>query len=120
MARRSNANPKEPDYNIGGLGPHTNSTYGYFQYFIGDEIQIDNEAYINKGTVKNNFLVKGRIKAQNVEIGTFATQDFDDSTFTGTCLMSDLCADVAQLKLDVAALESSVASLQSDLSSHSH
>ena len=113
MARRSNADPKHPDYNIGGLGPHPNSTYGYFQYFVGDEIQIDNEAYLSKGTVKNNFLVKGRIKASDVEIGTFAALDFDDSTFTGTCLMSDLCADVAQLKLDVAAL-------QSDLSSHSH
>ena len=113
MARRSNGDPKNPDYNIGGLGPHTNSTYGYFQYFVGDEIQIDNEAYLSKGTVKNNFLVKGRIKASDVEIGTFATPDFDDSTFTGSCLMSTLCSDVAQLKLDVAAL-------QSDLNSHSH
>ena len=113
MAKRSNDNSKQPDYNIAGLGPHTNSTYGYFQYFVGDEIQIDNEAYLSKGTVKNNFLVKGRVKASDVEIGTFSSPDFDDSNFTGSCLMSDLCTDVAQLKLDVA-------SLQSDLNSHSH
>jgi len=110
MATRSNANP---DYSIGGLGPHTNSTYGYFQYLVADEIQIDNEAYLSKGTVKNNFLVKGRVKATDVEIGTFASPDFDNSSFTSSCLMSDLCTDVAQLKLDVA-------SLQSDLNSHSH
>ena len=104
MAKNTKHDAYNAEYDIGGLGPHTNSTYGYFQYLVADDITIDNEAYFNKGTIANNFLVKGRIKTTNVEIGTFASADIDDSTFTGTCLMSDLCADVAQLKLDVAAL----------------
>jgi hypothetical protein len=104
MAKRSKQDLYNPEYDIGGLGPHTNSTYGYFQYLVADDIKLDNEAYLNKGTVANNFLVKGRIKATEVEIGTFASDDIDDSEFTGTCRMSDLCSAVAQLKIAVAEL----------------
>lgn len=112
---------ENPRYEISGLGPNTNSTYGYFQYIVADDIRVDNEVFLNKGTVLNNFLVKGVVKATQVQLGTFAsTTDVEDSTFTASCLMSDLCSDVAQLKLDVAQLESDVASLQSDLSNHSH
>ena len=68
------------DYNIGGIGPNTNSTYGYFQYLVADELQIDNEIHANKITVDNNLLVEGVVKTTNVQIGTFgANSDFTES-----------------------------------------
>ena len=70
MAKKSKHDLYNPEYDIGGLGPHTNSTYGYFQYLVADDIKLDNEAYLNKGTVANNFLVKGRIKATEVDLRT--------------------------------------------------
>lgn len=107
------------NYDIGGLGPHSNSTYGYFQYLVADEITIDNECYLNKATILNNHLVKGVVKTTNVQIGTFADPtDIYDSTFTATYDLNSLRSDLQQAQSDISTLQSQVSALQSD--SHTH
>jgi hypothetical protein len=101
MAKRSKQDLSNPEYDIGGLGPHTNSTYGYFQYLVCDDIRIDNEGFFNKATIDNNLLVKKKVKATNVSIGTF-----EGNEFTETCTMQDLCSEISRLKTAVAALQS--------------
>ena len=109
----------KPDYSIAGLGPHTNSTNGYFQYLVADDITIDNECYLNKATVLNNHLVKGVVKTTNVQIGTFTDpNDIFDSGFTESYNLDDMYTDLEQAKTDIATLQSQVSALQS--SSHSH
>ena len=110
-----------PDYSIGGLGPNTNSTYGYFQYIIADELTADNTGYFNKSITLNNSLVKGVVKTTNVFIGTFTDpNDIYDSGFTESYRLSDMYSDLQQAKSDISTLQGQVSSLQSDLSSHSH
>ena len=42
------------DFDIAGLGPNTNSTYGDFQYLTCDTIRIDN--VLKESVVKNTSL----------------------------------------------------------------
>jgi hypothetical protein len=97
------------NYDIGGIGPNSNSTQGYFQYLVADEILVDNEIYANKVNVDNNLLIKGRVKSSEVELVTFVDEGFDDSSHTSfnpPKLLSTLFNDVDSLNTRVTALES--------------
>ena len=105
-----------PNYDIGGIGPNTNSTHGYFQYLVADEVLVDNEVYANKVNVDNNILVKGRVKASEVELVTFVDEGFDDSSHTSfqpPKLLSTLFDDVTTLQSDFTDLEERVTTLES-------
>ena len=104
------------NYDIGGIGPNTNSTHGYFQYLVADEVLVDNEVYANKVNVDNNILVKGRVKASEVELVTFVDEGFDDSSHTSfqpPKLLSTLFDDVTTLQSDFTDLEERVTTLES-------
>lgn len=111
-------------YDIGGIGPHSTSTDAYFQYVTADELWIDNEVYANKINVKNNALVKGVLKTSNIYLGTFPSQDINDSTFNLDyelrAKITSIEARLTTLEGQVSTLQSQVTFLQSDLSSHSH
>lgn len=109
------------NHTIGGLGPNTNSTFGYFQYIVSDELTADNVGYFNKSITLNNSLVKGVVKTTDVFVGTFTNpNDIEDSAFTESYRLSNMYSDLQQAKSDISTLQSQVSSLQSDLSSHSH
>ena len=89
------------EYDIAGLGPNTNSTYGDFQYLTCDTIRIDNVLNANKIVVDNNLLVEGNLKTNDVFIGSFDA----DGNFTESWRLTD----------KISSIEGSISSIEARL-----
>ena len=93
-------------YDIAGLGPNTNSTYGDFQYLTCDTIRIDNVLNANKIVVDNNLLVEGNLKTNDVFIGSFDADGNFTESWRLTNKISSIEGSISSLDGRVSALES--------------
>ena len=93
-------------YDIAGLGPNTNSTYGDFQYLTCDTIRVDNEASFNKLVVDNNLLVQGNLKTTNVLIGSFDSEGTFTEDYRLRVKINEIESNISSLDGRVSALES--------------
>jgi len=93
-------------YDIAGLGPNTNSTYGDFQYLTCDTIRVDNVASFNKLVIDNNLLVEGNIKTNDVFLGSFDSE----GTFTEDYKLRE---KIDAIESDIGSLDGRVSALES-------
>jgi len=94
------------DYDIAGLGPNTNSTYGDFQYLTCDTIRVDNVATLNRLVVDNNLLVEGNIKTNDVFLGSFDSEGNFTEDYRLREKISGIESSISSLDGRVSALES--------------
>jgi len=95
------------------LNQTTQGEVGEFNDLFAFDITIRNEAFLNKATIENNLLVKGRIKTDEVEIGQWVNDEF--VPYDPPRLVSELFEEDISLQDDLDALEERVSTVETSL-----